>query len=50
MERLGLASGQVLKLQFVCGIDFARKQLGDDYAKDRNLADNLRVYLTRAAG
>jgi len=26
----------------------ARSRLGDDYAKDRNLADNLRVYLTRA--
>ena len=26
----------------------ARQRLGDDYAKDRNLADNLRVYLTRA--
>src|SRR6185312_1535662 len=29
-------------------IAFVRKQLGDDYAKDRNLADNLRVYLARA--
>jgi thioredoxin-like negative regulator of GroEL len=26
----------------------ARTRLGDDYTKDRNLADNLRVYLTRA--
>jgi thiol-disulfide isomerase/thioredoxin len=26
----------------------ARTRLGDDYAKDRNLADNLRVYLVRA--
>jgi len=26
----------------------ARQRLGDNYAKDRNLADNLRVYLTRA--
>jgi thioredoxin-like negative regulator of GroEL len=29
-------------------IAFVRKALGDDYAKDRNLADNLRVYLMRA--
>jgi len=26
----------------------ARTRLGDDYTKDRNLADNLRVYLVRA--
>jgi hypothetical protein len=29
-------------------IAFVRAQLGDDFAKDRNLADNLRVYLTHA--
>jgi len=29
-------------------IKYARAQLHDDYASDRNLADNLRVYLTRA--
>jgi thiol-disulfide isomerase/thioredoxin len=29
-------------------IDFVRAALGEDYAKDRNLADNLRVYLNRA--
>jgi len=29
-------------------IETARQSLGDDLAKDRNLADNLRVYLTRA--
>lgn len=29
-------------------IDNARKVLGDDYAKDRNLADDLRIYLNRA--
>jgi len=29
-------------------IAFVRKQLGDNYAQDRNLADNLRVYLVRA--
>jgi len=29
-------------------IAFVRTQLGDNYAKDRNLADNLRVYLTHA--
>ena len=30
------------------GIADARRRLGENYAKDRNLADNLRVYLTRA--
>lgn len=30
------------------GIDDARRRLGGDFAKDRNLADNLRVYLARA--
>ena len=30
------------------GIADARKRLGDNYASDRNLADNLRVFLTRA--
>lgn len=30
------------------GIADARRRLGDSYGKDRNLADNLRVYLTRA--
>jgi thiol-disulfide isomerase/thioredoxin len=30
------------------GIADARRRLGEHYAKDRNLADNLRVYLTRA--
>lgn len=30
------------------GIVDARKRLGSNYAQDRNLADNLRVYLTRA--
>ena len=29
-------------------IAFVRKRLGDDYTQDRNLADNLRVYLARA--
>ena len=29
-------------------IDYVRRQLGDDFARDRNLADNLRVYLLRA--
>ena len=29
-------------------IETARQTLGDDFAKDRNLADNLRVYLVRA--
>ena len=30
------------------GIADARRRLRENYAKDRNLADNLRVYLTRA--
>jgi hypothetical protein len=30
------------------GIADARRRLGDNYASDRNLADNLRVFLTRA--
>jgi thiol-disulfide isomerase/thioredoxin len=30
------------------GIADARRRLGDNYAQDRNLADNLRVFLTRA--
>lgn len=30
------------------GIDDARRRLGEDFATDRNLADNLRVYLARA--
>jgi thiol-disulfide isomerase/thioredoxin len=30
------------------GIDATRKYLGDDLKKDRNAADNLRVYLVRA--
>jgi len=30
------------------GIDDARRRLGDDLGKDRNLADNLRVFLARA--
>ncbi len=30
------------------GIDATRKYLGDDFRKDRNAADNLRVYLVRA--
>jgi thiol-disulfide isomerase/thioredoxin len=30
------------------GIDNARQRLGGNYTQDRNLADNLRVYLTRA--
>jgi hypothetical protein len=30
------------------GIDDARKRLGNDVSKDRNLADNLRVFLDRA--
>ena len=30
------------------GIADVRRHLGDDYGKDRNLADNLRVYLMRA--
>jgi len=30
------------------GIADARRRLGENYGKDRNLADNLRVYLTRA--
>jgi thiol-disulfide isomerase/thioredoxin len=29
-------------------IGYVRKMLGDDFGKDRNLADNLRVYLVRA--
>jgi len=29
-------------------ISYVRERLGADYAKDRNLADNLRVYLARA--
>jgi thiol-disulfide isomerase/thioredoxin len=28
-------------------VKYAQQRLGNDYAKDRNLADNLRVYLTR---
>jgi hypothetical protein len=36
------------KALFDRAIAFVRAQLGDDFAKDRNLADNLRVYLTHA--
>jgi thiol-disulfide isomerase/thioredoxin len=45
-KALGDSAGETAVLDR--SIAFAREQLGDDYTKDRNLADNLRVYLTRA--
>jgi thiol-disulfide isomerase/thioredoxin len=45
-KAIGDRSGETAALDR--GIADARRRLGDSYAKDRNLADNLRVYLTRA--
>ncbi|HEV7490107.1 MAG TPA: thioredoxin family protein [Rhodanobacteraceae bacterium] len=43
---LGDAKGETAVLDRA--IEHTRKRLGDDLAKDRNAADNLRVYLVRA--
>ena len=45
-KAVGDAAGEKTVLDHA--IADARTRLGEDYAKDRNLADNLRVYLTRA--
>jgi len=43
-----LGDGPAEKAVLDRAIDFARARLHEDYRSDRNLADNLRVYLTRA--
>jgi predicted Zn-dependent protease len=45
-KAVGDAAGEKTVLD--SAITDARQRLGANYAKDRNLADNLRVYLTRA--
>jgi hypothetical protein len=45
-KAIGDKAGETATLDHA--IASVRKQLGDNYAQDRNLADNLRVYLARA--